>query len=327
MSNTPSQNPEIGWGEQLGRDAVDQMYFQDWLEDLAVDDPEALAAIIRSKTKNAADYYRENGQVDFEKLRKDLTLNDRVSLLVNHWFGDFASDLIDEHMPDLSSSIEVKNFEDAVASLDFDEGPVYMPDDNNLLVSSGSPLDQIGALWQMVKDSSFDIVEHKAELSLLIKNSRAIVGAADILGGGGTSPAKVKMLGKVCEKLGLKLNRVNPNSALAKPEENEIQLVMAPVGLPLKTGSGSEVDMDVMEWYKEMYEDDAGCVWYSTSPILAGVLMMQGVSLDDAISEMDLSPNRDLATQLVNLEQQLNPSSSDESEEGVSEKSEEKADS
>ena len=149
MTN-PSQDPEQSWTEQLAVEVLDKVVFNDWLDNIK--DPDVLEHIISKRNKNASDYLTANGEIDLDMLRRDLTITDRISLMISNWVGDFASDKIEEMVPDLE--ITTRTFAEAAAELDDSDGPIYSVGNNNLVLPSTSPLQQIGSYWDLLRSAS-----------------------------------------------------------------------------------------------------------------------------------------------------------------------------
>lgn len=281
--------------EALGDTVFKNLGIDELLEKLAHKDADAFEAKLMQVRVDYRDFYEADGRIKMDHLKEELAWNEKMNLLISLY--------ITEHIVKaffngkMQGKMEKMSFDEAMAYFDGNEkGAEKSKNGKHLLWLEDNPFSRITMLFGLA-DLFAKKKKEGSEVFPLPGESRIVWQASTpAQEGGNMKPTFFSIVRELCKEKGMALTLLHPGEGakgadgtweIPKPKTDELQLVFAPAeGLPL--GSDGSVNTDTLGWYRVLYDSDVHAQWVLTPLLLAGIYVLEGQTVDEALAAVNL---------------------------------------
>jgi hypothetical protein len=221
------------------------------------------------------DFYKVDGQIDLDALKEKLSWKEKMYLIASEFL---ISNIFSHFFNSNGDKATRISFKEAQEYYKAQNKGARVIDNGNIVWDQASIFSQLNAFFGLV-----DLGSENADAFPLPPASRMVISPFGTEHGPTYKPTMFSLLKKLCESKGLKLNLLQIGESLTPPGRDEIQLVFVPdAGLPM-SADGSTIKTDELKWYYDMYKSGVDMQWMLSGPLLAAVMVMDGVPVEDVL--------------------------------------------
>lgn len=259
--------------------------FGDKLDKLVAKKPEAVKEILVSWETETRRFIDETGQINRDRLRKELTITEKFSLMAQLWIAENISDKVLTDVLLKGTKIETSSFDSVMARVKL-ENPAGMLNDNNIFWPTADGL--MGTFTTLMQISSGSGQADMSKLNLVTGSTLVLPKGEDenasIMGVDFSAALRLALL-----KHGIDLKSFSSHENIPVPGDKEIQLVLAPKeGLPMKDG---HVDIEAVKAYAKLFVRGK-TQWFTNPLLMAAVLVVKehdATKVDEIMAKFGLA--------------------------------------
>lgn len=294
----PVTNADLGLKEiqeALGDTVFKNLGIDELLEKLALKDTDVFEAKLMNIRADYRDFYEADGRIKMDHLKEELAWNEKINLLVSLYLTEHIVKAFFKGK--MQGEMEKMTFDEALAYFDGSEkGAERSKNGKHLLWLESDPLSRITMLFGMAE--LFTKKKKEGSEVFPLPGESRVVWQASVPAqeGGNMKPTFFSIVRELCKEKGMVLTLLHPGEGvkgvdgtweIPEPKNDEIQLVFAPAeGLPLN--SDGTVNKDLLGWYKGLYDSDVHAQWVLTPLLLAGIYVLEGQTVDEALAAVNL---------------------------------------
>ncbi|MFT7183785.1 MAG: hypothetical protein ACI9QC_000108 [Oceanicoccus sp.] len=302
MTNTPPSLPSRPEGEASGVEAFNPLsiFAEGGIEDSVLDLPgvrEALRETLIKGNGIESDFITAEGTIDLAAWRQTTVWQDRMGI----YFKAMVGETIFGALSDSDLAVTDKQVE--VLAPDFDDfiernkALITTTENKNVIMRGDVALQKMLGKGQSIMEFingmddstevNTEIVQDMIKMQWP-KGTTVVIPERKMDG----EDRSITLMRQVIELSGLDVNVMSPGETgiAAAMGSNEIRLVLAPSGVPMK---GAEIDLVSLDNLGNLY-NRGQAVWYDPK-LVAATLVRQGVPVADAIASLGLTPGMDPA--------------------------------
>jgi hypothetical protein len=291
--------------EGLGINQAIEDVSADLLEKFGQEHPETMKEILAERFSATKEFVSAEGKIDYQALAEKLSLDEKFSLIFATLFSDFFGEKVMGQIMESTDALKTKTIPWNVAVeqiISAKIGGIPLASKTNIVwQDKGNPIIKLKQLWGLGKLAMQEGEDEERQLGV-------IPGSTIVLerGNGDSYVSKLSQIRRTLKVMEppviLKTMQANqffeheaedPNNPentiskpVPKPGSNEVFVVFAQGdGLPRNEDDGL-VNMNVMQGYTNLYEQ--GKVQWFTPDIVAGVRVMQGATVDNALGAVGI---------------------------------------